>query len=146
MLALDFLERICGLFFRHRFRFYVFVGSLDRQEICSELENVSFGENDAPLDHVLKFADVTRPGVVDQQSHGFLRNRLNRLSHPLRRLPEKGDHQLRDVGSTVPQCRDVKGYNIQTVVKVRPKRTGLDGLSKLSVCGRDDPNVDLDGT
>jgi hypothetical protein len=74
VLALYVFERIRGCRLRCRFGFNVPVRFLDRQEIRSELENGVSGENNTPLDNVLQFANVSRPGVVNQHPHGFLRN------------------------------------------------------------------------
>ena len=54
------------------------VGTGGREQARVDLHLGCVRQDDGPLDHVLKFSDVPRPGVLDQASQGALFDRAAR--------------------------------------------------------------------
>jgi hypothetical protein len=70
---------------------------------------------------ILQLADVARPGVALERTHGFRRNRLDLLSH----AAAKQLHEMRNKrGNVLPplaERRQQDGEHVQTIIQVTAK-------------------------
>ena len=82
------------------------------------MKNRTFGEHNAALNYVLQFADISRPGVLQENPHCLLRNRVDGFAHALRGLLQERRDELRNIGMAFAKRRNVKGNDIQAVVQV----------------------------
>ncbi len=85
---------------------------------------VAGGHDDGPLDVVLQFANVAGPLVLLQRREG---SRVN-VGHVAVVLfivyVEEMSDQLRDVLAAISQRRQVKGYDVESVIEVLAEAAG----------------------
>lgn len=107
-------------------------------------ENVSIGEDNGPLDVVLKLPDISGPEIGFQEIQRFLWDGKGRAGvEGCVSFNEKAD-QIRDIVSTFPERRDIDRENIESVIQVFPKQLLVDHFREIPVCGSDNPAVDGD--
>src|SRR5258708_1898748 len=73
------------------------------------------------FDHVLKLADISRPGVGTEGRHRLGWNVVDRLSHPAGEHPGKARYQHWDIPPALPQRWEEDGKHVQTLVEVAAK-------------------------
>jgi len=98
-----------------------------------------------PFDGVFQFPDVPRP-IIEQERFlrfiGYFDNiRTQNLIVFMNKTLGQGD----DILGPRPKGRQVKLYNIESVVQVLPKRPIAYGLSEIPVCGGNDTDINLFG-
>src|SRR5882762_2432666 len=89
-------------------------------------EILRFAHDDRSLNHVLQFANVTRPGIRLKQVQTLLVDTPYILSYIPRATIQEIIDQHRNVCPAFPQRRNLKGKNVEPVKKVATKGAGID--------------------
>src|SRR5271166_1128002 len=101
-------------------------------------------QNHRPLDHVLQFANVSRPAVVDQSIHALLGDAFDVPVHAPGEVLNEMLHQQRDVLPPFAQCGNLDGKNIQPVEKIGTELLLLHQSPQISIGGGDQTRVSLE--
>src|SRR6266851_6493667 len=80
---------------------------------------------------VLQLANVPRPRIPLEGSHGFRRNRLDRLSHAAAEGLHKMHYKRGNVFPALTQRRQQDGEDIQTIVEITTELTARDHLDQI---------------
>src|SRR5207237_1661579 len=98
------------------------------------------------LNHVLQFANITRPWVRLKQIEALFVHRLKALScFPCETVNEVLDQQG-NVFSSFTQRRHLNRKNVEPVKQVAPERARSDGSLQVAVSGSNHPNIISDGS
>src|SRR5579872_629805 len=105
------------------------------------LEHTVPRKNNRALHQVLQLADVARPGVRLEGSHGFWRNAIDLLPH----ATAKHLHEMRDKSRYVFSALSERGEqyreDIQTIVQITAKLPATDHLYEISICCGHQPDI-----
>src|SRR6202041_3347634 len=100
------------------------------------------GEDDATLDVVLEFANISRPVMAHQGAHDFPGNRFDRFVHRGGKLSNEMFHEVWNIGFPFAYWRQVNRENIQPVIQVFTEFTILSHSLQIVVGRSDDANID----
>src|ERR1700758_2184167 len=104
-------------------------------------EHTVLREDHRSFHQVLQLADVPRPRVPLEGSHGLWRNAMDLFSH----ATAKQFHEMRDkswnVFPALSECGQQDGEDIQTVIQVTAKLPASDHLHQISVRSRYEPDI-----
>ena len=113
------------------------------QQVAGQL--VAGGQHHRPLDVVLQFAHVARPGVILQRLHRGRRH-VGHVAVVLLvvDLQEMAD-QRGNVFAPLAQRRQIDRHHVQAIVEVFAEPPGLGLFQQVAVAGGDHAGVDADG-
>src|SRR3984957_9842196 len=98
-------------------------------------------KDDRAFHQVLQLANVARPRIPLEGSHGFRRNAVDLLPH----AAAKHLHELRDKRRTVfralSERRQQEGYDVQTIVQVTAKLPASYHLHEVPIRCRYQPDI-----
>src|SRR5712671_7546200 len=77
---------------------------------------------------VLQLADVARPGIPLEGSHGFRRNAVDLLPHAAAKQLHEMCHKGGNVLPALSERRQQDGEDVQTIVQITPKLAASDHL------------------
>src|SRR5690242_9634320 len=103
------------------------------------------GKNDAARNVVLQLSNVPRPGVANQDAHGFFKDGLDGFVHGRSKLLNEIFHELRDVGFPFAQRWQINRKSIQPVVQILAEFPVPNHLLQVLVGRSNDPNIDSRG-
>src|SRR5260370_19363051 len=107
---------------------------VDREILC-------VADDERSLNHVLQFADITRPRVRLKQIEAFLAHSPKALScFPCVTINEVLDQQG-NVLSSLPQSRHLNRKNVEPVKQVAPEHARGDGSLQVAVRSSNHPNI-----
>src|SRR5437016_1965317 len=92
---------------------------------------------------VLQLANVARPGVPLEGSHGFRRNAVDLLPHAAAKQPHEMRDKSRNVLPALSECGQQDGEDIQTVIQITTKLPTSDHLHQIPVRSRYQPDIHL---
>src|SRR5271169_5778097 len=92
---------------------------------------------------VLQLANVARPGVPLEGSHGFRRNAVDLLPHAAAKHLHEMRDKNRNVFPALSERRQQEGEDVQTIVQITAKLTASDHLDEITIGCSDEPNVHL---
>src|SRR4029077_4935673 len=119
---------------------------LPRKPTFINREILRFAHDDRPLDHVLQFTNIARPGVRLKQIEALLIHNPKALSRlPCETINEVLDQQ-RNVVSSFTQRRHFDWKNVEPVKQVSPERPRCDGSFQVAVRGGYHPHISSDGS
>ena len=101
----------------------------------------TLGENDRPLDEILKLADVARPAPFDERLQGFGGNRFDAPAHALGMAAEEIADKERNVVAALAQWRNGDGENPQAVIEVAAELSCVDHFGEVAIRGGHEANV-----
>src|SRR5882762_862659 len=107
------------------------------------LQDVARSKDHAPLNEILKFANVARPRVRRQFRHRFRGNPVDLSTHPAGIDLHKVFHQRRNVFTARPQRRQRDRKYIQTIVEIAAKFVSLHHFYQISMGRSYEANVYL---
>lgn len=110
-----------------------------------QIDLIAEAENHGTFDGVLQFSDISGPFVFAEGAEGFGRESANIATGLAGITFEEESGEIRDVLRMFPEGSDAKFDDMQAIVEVVTKGSLLDGLFQVSICGRDDPDIDADG-
>src|SRR6266403_1457129 len=88
------------------------------------------------LHQILQLANVARPGIPLEGSHGFWRNRVNLLSHAVAELLHEMSHKNGNVFPALSERRQQDWEDVQTIIQITAKLTASDHLDQIPIgCG-----------
>src|SRR6266550_4941219 len=103
-------------------------------------------DDDEPLDEVSQFANISRPGVADENFHGGVAELARFLSVGRAEFAQEISCQRGDVLPAVAQGRHAKGNHVQAIEKILAKGAARDFLFEMLVRCGDDAHVDAQGS
>src|SRR5260370_34427017 len=107
-------------------------------------ESLCFTYNDGSLNHVLQFANITRPRVRLKQIEALFVHRLKALScFPRVTINEVLDQQG-DIFSSLPERGNLNWKNVEPVKEVAPEHTRSDGSLQIAVSSSNHSNIRSD--
>src|SRR5260370_34438619 len=119
---------------------------LPRKPTLVDCEILRFTHDDRSLNHILQFANITRPGIRLKQIKALFVHRLKALSSlPCETINEVFDQQG-DVFSSLPQRWNLNREDVETVKEVPPEDARDDGSLQIAVRSSNHPNIGLDGS
>src|SRR6266704_1807166 len=90
---------------------------------------------------VLQLANVARPRIPLEGSHGFRRNAVDLLPH----AAAKHLHEMRNKNGNVfpalSERRQQDGEDVQTIIQITPKLAAIDHLHEVPIGCRYQPNI-----
>src|SRR5579859_250974 len=98
-------------------------------------------DDDEPFHKIPQFADISRPGIAQQNFHGGVAEFPGLLAVARAELPQEIVRQRGDVLSAVAQRRNVKGNHVEAVKQVLTKSAARDFLLQVLVGRRDYAHV-----
>src|SRR5260370_29643886 len=107
------------------------------------LQDVARSKDHAPLNEILKFANVARPRVRRQFRHRFGGNLVDLSTHPAGIDLHKVFHQRPNVFAARPQRRQRDRKYVQTIVEIAAKFVSLHHFNQISVGRSYEANVHL---
>ena len=110
-----------------------------------QLKRVPGADDQRMLDHVAQFADVARPGICLQGMHVAAGDPAHLLAHPFAEFADKLPHQLGNVLLALPERGYDDGKDVEAIIEVATEAAVLDLFLQISVRGRDQADIDLDG-
>ena len=102
-------------------------------------------EHDQPLDQVLQLADIARPAVLLEESHGFRADGFDARHVLLDVHFQEMIDQEGDVPFPFPQRRQIDRDHIQAVIEVLPELAFIDVVPDVAVRRRDHSHIDFEG-
>lgn len=108
---------------------------------CMGINGAVFGEHDRPLDDVLKFPDISGPGVGLQKLLRICGEKEGTTVIPLLHAFEKMLQQQDNIPLTFPQRRELQGEYIQPVIEILPEVPRHALLEQVAVGGRNDADI-----
>src|SRR4051794_5975344 len=78
-------------------------------------------KDDRTLHQILQFANVARPGVPLERSHGLRRNRLDLFAHATAKHLYEMHDKRRNVFPALPERRQQDGEDVQTIIQITAK-------------------------
>ena len=100
-------------------------------------------KDDRAFHQVLQLANVARPRIPLEGSHGFRRNAVDLLPH----ATAKHLHEMRDKGRNVfpalSQRRQQDGEDVQTIVQITAKLSTSYHLHQIAIGCRHQPDIHL---
>ena len=106
--------------------------------------DIGLGHQNRPFHRVFQLSDVPGPTVALEELHRRWVDFTDLLVERSRVLVKEVLGQKLDVPIPLPQRGNLDGHNVQPVVQVLTEAPFRNLLLEVLVCGRDDPNVDLD--
>src|SRR6266446_5433375 len=85
------------------------------------------------LHQVLQLANVARPGIPLEGSHGFRRNAVDLLSHAVAELLHEMCHKSGNICPALSQRWQKDGEHVQPIVQIAAKLTASDHLRKIPI-------------
>src|SRR5260370_3440799 len=119
---------------------------LPRKPSLVHREILGFAHDDRSLNHVLQFANVTRPGIRLKQVQTLLVDPPYILSCTPRATMNEILNQHRNIFLSFPQRRHLNRKNVEPVKQVATKGAGSDGCPQVTVRGCNHSNICLDGS
>src|SRR6266853_1766491 len=107
------------------------------------LQDVARSKDHAPLNEILKFANVARPRVRRQFRHRFRGNLVDLSTHPVGIDLHKMFNHSRNVFTARPQRRQRDRKYIQTIVEIAAKFVALHHFNQISMGRSYEANVHL---
>src|ERR1700722_1922840 len=104
------------------------------------------GQDDGALDEVLQFTNIAGPCSAGQSFHRALGDSLDLLLHSARKARSKIVNQEWDIAGSFTKRRDFNGKDVQTIEQVFSKLAVPDHRRDVAVRGRDDPDIDVNGS
>src|SRR5258708_3981496 len=93
-------------------------------------------KDDRAFHQVLQFANVARPRIPLEGSHGFRGNAVDLLPHAAAKHLHEMRDKSRNVFPALSEGRQQEGENIQTIIQVTAKLPASDHLREISIrCG-----------
>ena len=89
--------------------------------------------NDRPLNHILQFANIARPGVLNERIHSRLRYLLDLLPHAPGKKFDKMRDQRRNILPALAQWWQHDRKYIETVIQVTAEFVSCDHLGKIAM-------------
>src|SRR5580658_735540 len=100
-------------------------------------------QNNRTFNQILQFADVARPGIPLEGSHGFWMDAIDLLTHAAAENLHEMRHKRGNVFAALAQRGKNDGKDIQTIVQIIAELTASDHLDEIPIgCGHQ-PNVHL---
>src|SRR5260370_23175215 len=100
---------------------------LPRKPTLVDCEILRFTHDDRSLNHILQFANITRPGIRLKQIKALLAHRLKALSSlPCETINEVFDQQG-DLFSSLPQSMNLNWHCVASVKEAAPEHTPTAG-------------------
>src|SRR6202035_819558 len=103
-----------------------------------------FANNDGSLNHVLQFADITRPGIRLKQSEALFVHSLKALSNFPGETIDEVLYQQGNVFSSFAQRGHFNRKNVEPVIQVAAEHARSDGSLQVTIRGSNHPNIDWD--
>jgi hypothetical protein len=114
----------------------------DAVQLCQRgLKNIPGGKDDAPLDEILQFPNVSRPRIPDKRFHYFGGNFVNPLAYLLRESSYEVRHQEWDVPHTVSQRWNGDRKYVESVIQIAPEAFLRNQYCKIVISCRDQSQV-----
>src|SRR5258707_471314 len=88
------------------------------QIISRYVQNRVLRNDNGALDHVLQFADVAGPRILDQRRNGFGRDGIDSLPHLPAVLLYEVSHEQRNVFGPLTQGRNSHWKYVETIVQI----------------------------
>src|ERR1700747_3724598 len=98
-------------------------------------------KDDRAFHQVLQLANVARPRIPLEGSHGFWRNAVDLLPHAAAKHLHEMRHKRRNVFPPLSERRQQDGKNVQTIVQITAKLPVSDHLRQITICCCYQPNV-----
>src|SRR6266566_690389 len=111
----------------------------------AEVQLRALAENYGPLDDILKFPHIPRPGIGLQHVQGRRQEARDALPQPGAMLLRKVSDQEWNVPRPFAKRWQANRDDAQPVVEIGTERTSLNGLLQVPVCRGNDPHVHADG-
>ena len=105
------------------------------------LDSASRSEDNHALDEVPQLPHVPGPGMVPEDTHGFVGDPHKGPIMPGAGFPDELRHQEGNVTFPVPQRGKLDVEHVEPEVEVPPELTDLHERPNFLVRGRDDPDV-----
>src|ERR1700676_3709362 len=102
-------------------------------------------KNHSSFDQVLQLADISRPRIGAERSHGFRRNVRYFFGHPASKRFYKVRHEGRDIFSAGTQRRQLDGEHVKTIVEVAAEFAALCHFRQITIGSSYQANVYLVG-
>src|SRR6267154_6501064 len=100
------------------------------------LEHIVPRKDDRAFHQVLQFANVARPRIPLEGSHGFRGNAVDLLPHAAAKHLHEMRDKSRNVFPALSEGRQQEGENIQTIIQVTAKLPASDHLREIPIrCG-----------
>src|SRR6266403_4418784 len=90
---------------------------------------------------VLQLANVARPRIPLEGSHGFRRNAIDLFPHAAAKQLHEMRNKSRNVFPALSQRRQQDWEDIQTIVQVTAKLPASDHLDETPIACRDQPDI-----
>jgi hypothetical protein len=107
-------------------------------------ENWARGHDDAALDRILQFSDITWPVVVFQGRHDLIRDSVDHLALLLSKLSDEVFREQQDIVSPFPQRRKRDRKHVQSVVEIGPELPLFNHACQVLVRRRNNADIDVD--
>src|ERR1700752_586572 len=105
------------------------------------VDDCAFAQNRGPLQDVAKLSNIPRPVVLEKGLSCIARQTSRWPAEGLAGLLQKRLTQRQDIDATIAQRRNLDVEDAEAVEQVFAKVAALDGLAKVAVGRRDDPDV-----
>src|SRR5574337_648459 len=109
----------------------------------SRLNNLCFACDGQPFDDIVEFAYISRPVVIPKDSEGCRGDSPNAAPALLSGPFQKNQKNRLDVLKSFTQGWNAQLVDVQSIVQVEAKTTGLDLGKQIFVRGGDDADIDL---
>src|ERR1700686_5499270 len=98
-------------------------------------------KDNGALQQVLQLANVARPRIPLEGSHGFRRNAVDLLPHAAAKHLHEMRDKSRNVFPALSERRQQDWEDIQTIVQVTAKLPASDHLDETPIACRDQPDI-----
>ena len=104
---------------------------------------LGIAHDDGPFNHVLQFSNVARPCVRLEEIQAPLIDSRYLFPGFAGKAIDEVFHEQRDVFFSLAKRRDFDWEHIQPIKEILAEPACGDGSLQVAICGRHDPNVDL---
>src|ERR1700686_1905838 len=99
-------------------------------------------KDNGALHQVLQLANVARPRILLEGSHGFRRNAVDLLPHAAAKHLHEMRDKSRNVFPALSERRQQDGEDVQTIIQVTAKLPASDQLDEILIGRGYQPNID----
>src|SRR6202140_4650149 len=100
-------------------------------------------KDNGALQQVLQLANVARPGVPLEGSHGFRRNAVDLLPHAAAKQLHEMRDKSRNVFPALSERRQQDGEYVQTIIQITAKLPASGHLDQISIGCSYQPDIHL---
>src|SRR6267154_3121641 len=97
------------------------------------LEHTVRRKDNGAFHQVLQLADVARPGVRLERSHGFRSNAIDLLPHAAAKQLHEMRDKCRNVFPALSERRQQDGEDVQTIIQITPKLSASYHLDQIPI-------------